>query len=116
MFDRLQKEAGGLFKLVDIAPEVEGAMEFIRAKKDEVVLSIAHTDTDYETAKEAIEAGVSHVTHLYNAMNPINHRNPGPIIAASDDDTCEAGRSTYSSGSGQKYTENVRTGSCDLYQ
>ena len=90
MFDRLQKEAGGLFKLVDIAPEVEGAMEFIRAKKDEVVLSIAHTDTDYETAKEAIEAGVSHVTHLYNAMNPINHRNPGPIIAASDDDTCEA--------------------------
>ena len=53
-------------------------------------MSIAHTDTDYETAKEAIEAGVSHVTHLYNAMNPINHRNPGPIIAASDDDACEA--------------------------
>lgn len=90
MFDRLQKEASGLFKLVDLAPEEEGAMEFIRAKKDEVVLSIAHTTTDYETAKMAIEEGVHHMTHLYNAMNPINHREPGPIIAASDDDRCEA--------------------------
>jgi N-acetylglucosamine-6-phosphate deacetylase len=90
MFDRIQKEAGGLFKLVDLAPEEEGAMEFIRAKKDEVVLSIAHTTTDYETAKQAIEEGVHHMTHLYNAMNPINHRAPGPIIAASDDEHCEA--------------------------
>lgn len=90
MFDRLQKEAGGLFKLVDLAPEIEGAMEFIRAKKDEVVLSIAHTTADYETAKAAIQAGVRHMTHLYNAMNPINHRDPGPIIAASEDSRCEA--------------------------
>ena len=90
MFDRIQKAAGGLFKLVDIAPEVEGAMEFIKAKKGEVVLSIAHSDTDYDTAKEAIEKGVSHVTHLYNAMNPITHRKPGPIIAASDSEICKA--------------------------
>ncbi|MBS6196069.1 MAG: N-acetylglucosamine-6-phosphate deacetylase [Clostridiales bacterium] len=90
MFERLQEAAGGLFKLVDLAPEEEGAMEFIRAKKDEVVLSIAHTTTDYDTAKAAIDAGVHHVTHLYNAMNPINHREPGPIIAASDDSCCEA--------------------------
>ena len=48
-------------------------MEFIREKKDEVVLSIAHTTADYETAKAAIEAGVHHMTHLYNAMNGINH-------------------------------------------
>ena len=90
MFNRLQAEAGGLFKLVDIAPEEDGAMEFIKAKKDEVVISLAHTNADYDTAKAAIEAGVTHVTHLYNAMNPITHRNPGPIIAASDDDVCEA--------------------------
>lgn len=90
MFDRLQKESGGLFKLVDLAPEVEGAMEFIEAKKDEVVLSIAHTTADYETAKAAIDAGVHHMTHLYNAMNPISHREPGPVIAASDDERCEA--------------------------
>jgi len=89
-FNRLQKEANGLFKLVDVAPEVEGALDFIKAKKGEVVLSIAHTEADYNTAQKAIEAGVTHVTHLYNAMNPITHRNPGPVIAASDDDVCEA--------------------------
>ena len=50
MFDRLQEAAGGLFRLVDIAPEVDGAMEFIKAKKGEVVLSIAHSNTDYDTA------------------------------------------------------------------
>lgn len=90
MFDRIQEASGGLFKLVDIAPEVEDAMDFIKAKKGEVVLSIAHTTTDYETAKEAIDAGVTHMTHLYNAMNPINHRNPGPIIAAAEDERVEA--------------------------
>ena len=68
MFDRLQEAAGGLFKLVDIAPEVEGAMEFIKAKRGDVVLSIAHSNADYDTAKAAIEAGVTHVTHLYNAF------------------------------------------------
>ena len=86
MFDRLQKEAGGLFKLVDIAPEEEGAMDFIKAKKGEVVLSLAHTNADYDTAKAAIEAGVTHVTHLYNAMNPYTHRAPGPIGAACDNE------------------------------
>ncbi len=90
MFDRIQKEAGGLFKLIDVAPEIEGAMEFIKEKKDEVVLSIAHTTTDYDTAKEAIDAGVTHITHLYNAMASIHHRNPGPIIAAADDERVEA--------------------------
>ena len=90
MFERLQEAAGGLFKLVDLAPEEEGAMEFIRAEKGKVVLSIAHTTADYETAKTAIEAGVTHMTHLYNAMNPIKHRAPGPIIAAADDEYCEA--------------------------
>lgn len=90
MFLRLQERSGGLIKLVDIAPEEKGAMEFIQAEKGKVVLSIAHTTADYETAKAAIEAGVTHMTHLYNAMNPINHRAPGPIIAAADDAHCEA--------------------------
>ena len=45
-------------------------------------ISIAHTCTDYETAKEAFAAGASHMTHLYNAMPGITHRAPGPIIAA----------------------------------
>lgn len=90
MFDRLQEASGKLFKLVDLAPEEDGALEFIQAKRGEVVLSIAHTSADYEKAKEAIAAGVSHMTHLYNAMNGISHRAPGPVIAAADDTCCEA--------------------------
>jgi len=90
MFDRLNKASGGMVKLVAIAPEVDGAMEFIRVKKDEVVLSIAHTASDYDTAKEALNNGASHMTHLYNAMNPFTHRAPGPIGAAAENPTCEA--------------------------
>lgn len=84
MFRRLQKRANGLFKLCDIAPEEPGAMEFIEQVKDEVNLSIAHTCTTYETAIEAFDKGVCHMTHLYNAMPGITHRMPGPIIAAAE--------------------------------
>lgn len=82
MFQRLQKEANGLFKLCDLAPEEPKAMEMIRELKEQVVLSLAHTCADYETAKEAFGAGASHMTHLYNAMPGITHRMPGPIVAA----------------------------------
>ena len=82
MFRRLQAHSGGLIKLVDVAPEEPGNLDFIRACRDEVRISIAHTCTDYETAKEAFAAGASHMTHLYNAMPGITHRAPGPIIAA----------------------------------
>ena len=82
MFRRLQKRSGGLIKLVDVAPEVEGALDFIAQCKDEVRISIAHTCTDYDTAIQAFDAGVTHMTHLYNAMPGITHREPGPIIAA----------------------------------
>ena len=82
MFRRLQARSGGLIKLVDVAPEEPGNLDFIRACCDEVRISIAHTCTDYETAKEAFAAGASHMTHLYNAMPGITHRAPGPIIAA----------------------------------
>ena len=82
MFRRLQKRANGLIKLVDVAPEEPGALDFIRACRDEVRISIAHTCTDYDTAIAAFEAGATHMTHLYNAMPGITHRAPGPIIAA----------------------------------
>ena len=70
-FSRLQKAAKGLIKLVDIAPEEPGAMEFIDRAKGEVVISLAHTASGYDTAREAIEHGASHATHLYNAMPPL---------------------------------------------
>lgn len=68
--------------MVTIAPEVEGAMEFIKEVSDRVVVSIGHTDCDYETALAAIDAGALCLTHTYNAMPPLHHRNPGPIGAA----------------------------------
>ena len=87
-FSQLQDAAGGLIKLVDIAPEEAGAMEFIDKVKGTVVVSLAHTASDYDTAMEAIAHGASHATHLYNAMPPLNHRNPGVIGAVRDSDNC----------------------------
>lgn len=84
MFDRMQEKSGGMIRFVDIAPETDGAMDFIRENKKRTVLSLAHTGADYDTAGKAFAAGVSHVTHLYNAMTPFTHRNPGVIGAAVD--------------------------------
>ena len=86
MFRRLQKRANGLIKLVDVAPEEPGNLDFIRECHNEVRISIAHTCTDYDTAVKAFEAGATHMTHLYNAMPGITHRAPGPIIAAMEHD------------------------------
>jgi N-acetylglucosamine-6-phosphate deacetylase len=79
-----------LIKLADIAPDVEGAFEFIDALKGRKVISIAHSNADYNTAKEAFQRGASHVTHLYNAMPPLLHRDPGVIGAAVDAPDCRA--------------------------
>jgi N-acetylglucosamine-6-phosphate deacetylase len=86
MICRLLDKGQGLVKLIAIAPEVDGAIDCIRDLSDRVVFSVAHTESDYDTAKEAFECGASHVTHLYNAMPGLNHRAPGVIPAA-----CEAG-------------------------
>ncbi len=82
MFRRLNDKAKGLIKLVDIAPELPGSMDFIRELSGEVNISIAHTACDYDTAIQAFENGARHVTHLYNAMPGLTHRDPGPIRAA----------------------------------
>lgn len=83
-FRKMNSICGGAIKLVDLAPELEGAIEFIKEVKGEVEVSIGHTNADYKIAMEAIENGASHVTHLYNAMNGLTHRAPGVIGAASD--------------------------------
>lgn len=82
MLKRLQNRSQGLIKLVDVAPETDGGMEFIEHCHKNVRISLAHTACDYATAKEAFQKGASHMTHLYNAMPGIHHRDPGPIIAA----------------------------------
>ncbi len=83
-FVRLQQAAGGLIKLVDVAPEQPGNLDFIHDVSHDVRVSIAHTCTDYDTACAAFDAGARHMTHLYNAMPSLHHRNPGPIAAGAE--------------------------------
>ncbi len=81
-FEALQNACGGLIRIVDLAPELPGAAEFISKAKDLCTVSVAHTDSDYDHAKAAFDAGATHLTHLFNAMPGIHHRNPGVIPAA----------------------------------
>lgn len=75
----------GLVKFVGVAPECsENAVEFIRKMKDKVNISLAHTNSDYDTAMEAFAAGANHAVHLYNAMPAFTHREPGVVGAVSD--------------------------------
>lgn len=77
------EEAGSLIKMVTIAPELPGGMELISYLKEKgVVIAIAHSDATYEEAKQAFASGASHVTHCFNGMRPIHHRDPGVIVAA----------------------------------
>jgi len=85
LYEAMQEKSGGLIKLVAIAPELPGALEFIKQNYQKSAMSVAHTTADYNTTIKALEAGVSHVTHLYNAMPCFSHREPGVIGAAADE-------------------------------
>ena len=89
-FKALFDGCGGLVRIVDIAPELPGSVEFIRKAKELCTVSIAHTDADYDAARKAIAAGVTHLTHLYNAMPGIHHRKPGVIPAAAENERVSA--------------------------
>ncbi|MEG7282804.1 N-acetylglucosamine-6-phosphate deacetylase [Bacillus sp. 0909A] len=83
LFKKWQQEAGGLIKIVTLAPEEDQHFELIRYLKDEsIIASMGHTDADFALLSEAFEAGASHMTHLYNAMSPFHHREPGVIGTA----------------------------------
>lgn len=83
-FRTLNEKSGNHILLIDIAPELEGAIDFIREASREVVVSLAHTTADYNCAQAAFLAGASHTTHLFNAMKPFSHRDPGLIGASID--------------------------------
>lgn len=87
-FNRLQKVSGDLIRLVDVAPEEDKNYDFIREASKSCAVSLAHTAADYDICKGAFEAGASHVTHLFNAMNPFTHRAPGLQGAAFDTPDC----------------------------
>jgi N-acetylglucosamine-6-phosphate deacetylase len=79
--------SNGHLRLITIAPELPGASAMIRRLVDAgVTVSMGHTDATYEQAKKAIELGVTHVTHCFNAMRPLLHRAPGPLAALAEAD------------------------------
>lgn len=84
MLQRLNDAANGLIRLVGVAPELLGALDFIEKAARVCTVSLAHTDADYGQAKAAFHAGARHVTHLFNAMPPLLHRAPGVIGAAAE--------------------------------
>ncbi len=87
VFEAWNELAKNTIKLVTLAPEKEGGMELIRYLTDKgVVASIGHSDATYEQVMEAVENGASHITHLYNGMRGLHHREPGVAGAALLDD------------------------------
>jgi N-acetylglucosamine-6-phosphate deacetylase len=80
--DLLDAAAGSL-RLITIAPERPGALGVIEeAAAAGVVMSVGHTEADFDTTRAAFDAGARHVTHLFNAMPDLQHRRPGPVVAA----------------------------------
>ena len=80
-------------KMITLAPEVEGAESFVKYLSQQhphIILSIGHSDASYEKSKESFSWGISHATHLFNAMNPYHHRKPGIVGAVFDSEvTCD---------------------------
>jgi len=92
LLDEMMKHAGGLLKIITVAPEAEGAVDFIRyAVSQGIKVSMGHTNATYEEAMAGIAAGASRMTHTFNAARPLNHRDPGVLGAAltEPDVTCE---------------------------
>ncbi len=85
-FKRLYDGCGGIIRMIVIAPETEGADAFIREASRLCTVSIAHTDADYDQAKHGFDMGITHATHLYNAMSGFSHRAPGVVGAVFDDE------------------------------
>lgn len=91
LLDEWIRASGEKVRLITVAPEVGRNLEFISAAKARgIFVSLGHSTCDYSTAKTAFENGADHITHLFNAMNPLNHRNSGLVGAALDlDFYCE---------------------------
>lgn len=85
--ERLVAAADGSWRLITLAPELPGALGAIRYLREQGVrVSAGHTASDWETARQALAAGATHLTHTFNAMNGLHHREPGLLGAMLDDD------------------------------
>ena len=86
LFRHFYDLSGGTVKLVALAPEQPGGYEFAKQAKDLCAVSIAHTTANYDEAKKSFDCGITHATHLFNAMPGLGHRDPGTVGAVFDDD------------------------------
>ncbi len=85
--EALLESGGGAIRQVTIAPELPGALDAVRQfAEGGVVVAVGHTEADEHAARAAFDAGASLVTHIFNAMPGIHHRDPGPIVAGFDDE------------------------------
>jgi N-acetylglucosamine-6-phosphate deacetylase len=84
--DHVLRAGDGTIRMVTMAPERNGALEAIRRIVDAgAVVAVGHTEATYRQTRTAIDAGATVATHLFNAMRPIHHREPGPVIALLED-------------------------------
>jgi N-acetylglucosamine-6-phosphate deacetylase len=91
VFERLWQAARGHVRMLTIAPEIPGAMEVItEAVRRNVCVSIGHSDAEMTVAQDAVKAGARHATHTFNAMRPLDHRDPGIIAEVLTDDRLSA--------------------------
>lgn len=82
VLDELLKTTKGTLKMMTIAPEVDGALDVIRELVNRgIVASFGHSNANYEETEAGLAAGISHVTHIFNTMRPLHHRDPGPVPA-----------------------------------
>ena len=91
LLERFWQESGGTIKIVTLAPELPGAVEFTKhcvAKK--IVVSLGHSNADAAATRACIDAGASHATHTFNAMRPLDHREPGILGVVLGDDRVSA--------------------------
>ena len=76
--------SGGIIKVISLAPELDGAYDFIREVSGKVKVALGHTDADSEISGKAIDSGATIATHLFNAMRPLHHREPNLVGTALD--------------------------------
>lgn len=87
VFDEIRNSVKDTLKIMTIAPELDRNLDIIRSLVDSgIVASFGHSNASYEETWKGIDAGISHVTHLFNAMPSIHHRAPGPLLAIFESD------------------------------
>ena len=82
ILENILNESADALRIMCLAPEIPGNENIIkRLNENGVIAAFGHSDADYEEARRGFDSGISHVTHLFNAMRPLHHRNPGPLAA-----------------------------------